>query len=215
MTTIDSSLYLSSIQSKTKVATESNDYLGKDAFLKILMTQLQNQDPTNPMDDKEFIAQMAQFSSLEQMTNMTKAIEELTAMQKESQLIQFSEFAGKVVKWDIMTENSNGEIAVESGTNTIEKVQFKDGSAVFVLDNGETIEAGNISEVLSSNSTSTSAGTNSFSQASELIGQTIKYSLADGEEVLEGKVISVSSKDGLIQYELQDGKKITSNQVRQ
>ena len=179
------------------------------------MTQLQNQDPTNPMDDKEFIAQMAQFSSLEQMTNMTKAIEELTAMQKESQLIQFSEFAGKVVKWDIMTENSNGEIAVESGTNTIEKVQFKDGSAVFVLDNGETIEAGNISEVLSSNSTSTSAGTNSFSQASELIGQTIKYSLADGEEVLEGKVISVSSKDGLIQYELQDGKKITSNQVRQ
>ena len=39
------------------------------------MTQLQNQDPTKPMDDSQFIAQMAQFSSLEQMTNLTKAFE--------------------------------------------------------------------------------------------------------------------------------------------
>ena len=45
--------------------------MGKDEFLKILMTQLQNQDPTSPMKDKEFIAQMAQFSSLEQMKNMS------------------------------------------------------------------------------------------------------------------------------------------------
>ena len=39
------------------------------------MTQLQNQDPTKPMDDSQFIAQMAQFSSLEQMTNLTTAFE--------------------------------------------------------------------------------------------------------------------------------------------
>jgi len=55
-------------------ATSAN--LGKNDFLKLLTTQLQNQDPSNPMKGKDFAAQLAQFSSVEQLTNISSQIEE-------------------------------------------------------------------------------------------------------------------------------------------
>jgi flagellar basal-body rod modification protein FlgD len=54
--------------------------LGQDDFLKLLITQLSYQDPTSPMEDKEFIAQMAQFSTLQQMTGIAGDFSKLTEM---------------------------------------------------------------------------------------------------------------------------------------
>lgn len=75
--------------------------LGKDDFLKLLTTELRYQDPLQPMDNKDFIAQMAQFSSLEQMNNVADAIEglkaELTGQFQQSALTQGAVLIGKQV----------------------------------------------------------------------------------------------------------------------
>ena len=71
-------------------STKSSSSLGKDDFLKLLVTQLQTQDPMNPMDDTQFISQMAQFTSLEQMKNMNTSV----------QMTQATSYIGKQVTWD-------------------------------------------------------------------------------------------------------------------
>lgn len=68
--------------------------LGKDDFMKLMLAQLQNQDPMNPMDDQAFIAQVAQFNSLDQMTKLNETI---TAMYSSQQLTEASGMIGKFV----------------------------------------------------------------------------------------------------------------------
>src|SRR3954453_3442823 len=55
---------------KTQSASGANSAMGKDQFLKLFVAQLQHQDPMNPMQDSDFMGQMASFSTLEQVSNM-------------------------------------------------------------------------------------------------------------------------------------------------
>ena len=82
-----------STNSSSAVTTATNDTLGKDAFLKLLIAELSNQDPLNPMEDREFISQMATFSSLEQMQNMNKTLETMAESNKFSAI----QYIGKAV----------------------------------------------------------------------------------------------------------------------
>jgi flagellar basal-body rod modification protein FlgD len=91
--------------------------LGKDQFLQLLVTQLKNQDPMEPMQDKDFIAQMAQFSALEQTMNMAT---ELTALRQSASLA--SGLLGKTVGW---VETTSSGVTMHSGV--VEGIVRRDG----------------------------------------------------------------------------------------
>ncbi|MBR4322581.1 flagellar hook assembly protein FlgD [Treponema sp.] len=86
--------------------------LGKDDFLKLLMAQLTNQDPTSPMENTEFIAQMAQFSSLEQMTNMSQNFDKMAAMLNSNEA---QSMLGRTVQIDLGADQSTTGV-VEAAT---------------------------------------------------------------------------------------------------
>lgn len=86
---------------------KTSNVLGKDDFLKLLITQLQNQDPTSPMENTEFISQMAQFSSLEQMTNMSSSFSKMAAYISSSEA---TSTLGKTVELDIGDTNVQGVV---------------------------------------------------------------------------------------------------------
>lgn len=140
---IDSSLYLTN---QPHQSTGSNS-LGKDDFMKILIAQLQNQDPLNPMEDREFIAQMASFSSLEQMMNMTKMFETFIANQTNSQIVQNSQMIGKQIKYMNYVEQENGDVEEVTKTGVVVAVSFKGGDMQFELDNGEKVKPQFIFEI--------------------------------------------------------------------
>ena len=121
--------YFNKQNTTTEGRTVQNE-LGKDDFLKLLITQLQNQDPTDPMENQEFIAQMAQFSSLEQMTNLS------TSLAKMASFISSQEAAstlGKTVELNVgdttttgivegATRGENPQILVNGMYYTLDKI---------------------------------------------------------------------------------------------
>lgn len=138
---IDPSLYLKN-QSTSRAPSPD---LGKEEFLKILMTQLQNQDPLSPMDDKEFISQMATFSSLEQMMNISKSVDALVESQLVSPVVQYSHMIGKEVSYQAFDKETGAKLDVE--TSKVKAVSQQDGWAILKLENGEEVYADAILEV--------------------------------------------------------------------
>ncbi|MFE4238928.1 flagellar hook assembly protein FlgD [Peribacillus butanolivorans] len=204
MTTIDTSLLLSSYQSDRK----TGDSLGKDDFLKLLLTQLQNQDPSSPMDNTEFIAQMATFSSLEQMMNIGSQIDELIGLNQQNSLMNYNSFVGKEVTWHILDE-SGENLAIEEGVGIVESIQYKGDNIYFILEDGTKLQPANISAMKQSSTT-----TNSLTNASELIGKRITWNDEENGD-LSAVVTSVSMNKGKVQIEVDDdsGTKLSLEQL--
>jgi flagellar basal-body rod modification protein FlgD len=78
--------------------TAPSKELGQDAFLQLLVTQLRHQDPLNPMDSTQFTAQLAQFASLEQLTQANKSLENVLIAQVANTNLTATSLVGKTIK---------------------------------------------------------------------------------------------------------------------
>lgn len=166
--------------------TSSTD-LGKDAFLSLLMAQLQYQDPLEPMDNTQFVSQMAQFSSLEQMQNLNTTFSNSQAYS----------LIGKGVYANVYDSNT-GTYTETSGV--VKSVTVVNGVPHLVVDD-KIIKYSDVQQVYEVNSSSSLESNVVVSQALSLIGKNIqaittnKDSSANG--YVEGKVDYVKFVDGV------------------
>ncbi len=146
--------------------------LGKDDFLKLLVTQLQNQDPLNPADSTQFVAQLAQFSSLEQLTNVNNNLKTVQLYDQSINNAQAVSFVGKTIKasgsiFEIGTGQSH-EIQYQLGENAAKvyvSITDSTGATVRKIEMDQ-MSAGNQSVVWNGadeNGNAAAAGTYSFS----------------------------------------------------
>lgn len=129
--------FLEKLADQTKEKRVPKNNLGKDDFLKLFVTQLQNQDPLNPDDGTEMAAKLAQFNGLEQMMNMNKGIEKLVSAQGNDRSAQMINYIGKEVTLEGGRMRMKGgtpgpaeftvESAVAAGT-----LEVRDGNGILV-----------------------------------------------------------------------------------
>src|SRR5689334_4813029 len=128
----------SAIQDSNSAAADKN------SFTKLLVAQLQNQDPMSPQDNQAMVAQLAQFSSLEQMQQLNQNIMGLAVLQQTnavmSQLTQSSALIGQNVSYIDPTTNAEA-------SGTVDEVRIVDGVATLEI-GGHDVPLGNVTAIL-------------------------------------------------------------------
>ena len=109
----------------TEADTEKNGELGQDEFLKLMIAQVKHQDPMKPMENGEFIAELAQFSTVSGIEQMQKSLEDLAGSYGASQTLQASQLVGRevLVEADSATLAENGSVEgrleLEAGSGSV------------------------------------------------------------------------------------------------
>jgi flagellar basal-body rod modification protein FlgD len=172
---------------------EEKSVLGQDDFLKILITQLKNQDPLQPMQDREFIAQMATFSSLEQMTKMNSSIQEMRGMM----LGQATSYVGKEISYEVnLYDNETGEMTgKEVYSGVVTGIENEKGKTYLLTTNGHRITLDALLSVVTNPS-------NPIAENAYLLGKVVTYGVKDADgntEEKTGKITAVTYKEGRVQ----------------
>ena len=135
MTTIDTSNKILTLE-EMKPKGSSGGEMGKDAFLKLFVAQLQHQDPMNPMNDSEFMGQMASFSTLEQVSNLAAANQQMAANQTATSAVGL---IGRTVSY--VDEND------EIHTGKVDKVTTAGGKPTLTVDGVDGVDPATITQV--------------------------------------------------------------------
>ena len=142
MSSITQSLNRTNNEFNTALSKQKGSNLDKDSFMLLLVTQFKYQDPLNPMEDKEFIAQMAQFSSLEQLMNLNTSMKGLTNATNNQQMINATSYIGKQVT---VSGNTIGKVTDETTKeSTITRFRYAPadntvGGTITVRDAGNNV----------------------------------------------------------------------------
>lgn len=131
-------------------ATNSPTSLGQDAFLKLLITQLENQSPLNPQDNTAFVAQLAQFSSLQGIQNLNTTVSSLATSLQSSQALQASALVGRTV--EVETNKAylgangivRGTLDIENSTPTLTLNIYNESNALVLQKDLGSQDAGEI-----------------------------------------------------------------------
>lgn len=147
MSSIQAALTQTKNEFSQALSQQKGSNLDKDSFMLLLVTQFQYQDPLNPMEDQEFIAQMAQFSSLEQMMNLNTSMDSLVDATNNQQMINATSYIGKLVTVSgnaigKITDGSTGETTVSTfryafGDNVVKgtlSVKDANGNTIYTED---------------------------------------------------------------------------------
>jgi flagellar basal-body rod modification protein FlgD len=105
--------------------TTGSTALGKDAFLQLLVTQMKNQDPLSPQDNTAFVAQLAQFSSLEAMQNLETSVNTISSSYQSSQALQATSLVGQ-------------SVTVATGSAVVDTTKGLTGAVVVPTSNSST-----------------------------------------------------------------------------
>jgi len=129
---------ISKTQTAAQQASSLGSQLGQDAFLKLLTTQLRNQDPLHPMDDTQSIAQLAQFSSVQATTELKDAF---ASFQSNFSVMQSAGLLGKTVS--AQSTDAGGNVSSVSGT--VKTISVINGTPMITLadKNGKLLVDGN------------------------------------------------------------------------
>ncbi len=128
-----------SVSNSSTLGSAANQQLGANEFLQLLTTELQNQDPTQPVDDTQSVAQLAQFSALQATDELNQSFQNF---QSNFGVLQASTLIGKSVSVEV-SNSSTGNSSSISGTVT--GIQVQNGQPYFTMNNssGQPIDGAN------------------------------------------------------------------------